>query len=245
MANNNNNNNNKTGGSYGFINKIEDNNNLIMEGNMANSNSIIKKTEYWLPEELWREVKDYMGLCKKEDNVQWEFIKKAKLQDVLKLKLPNYRIQYEASHRPKIQINSDGTVTLKKYNGKEWGEFNLTPKQLYFKSLKGIYMMKRKMTPKRWKQLSDIMTKKVGQWERCKEGDKFKYSCDRTITHGWGVNERRIQITKNKTELTITKKLKTVCELKFTDNNGRTWQNLKLKKSEFNNKAILSSSIKQ
>lgn len=102
------------------------------------------------------------------------------------------------------------------------------------------------MTPKRWKQLSEIMTKKVGQWERCKEGDKFKYACDRTITHGSAFTEqRRIQITNNKTVLTIATKLKTVCVCKFTDDNGRTWQNLKLKKSEFNNKGMLNCSIKQ
>jgi len=243
MANNNNNNNNKTGGSYGFINKIELNPQVHSISNMANSNSIIKKTEYWLPEELWREVKDYMGLCKKEDNVHWEFISKAKLKDVLQLNLPHYRIQYEGSHRPRIEINSEGTVTLKKHNGDVWSEFNLTPQQFYFKSLKGIYMNRGKMTPKRWKKLSDIMTKKLCQWERCKEGDKFKYSCDRKIHHN--KHNTQFNITKNKTVLTITKKLKTVCELKFTDNNGRTWINLKLKKAEFNYKGILNAAIKQ
>jgi hypothetical protein len=247
MANNNNNPRYKTRGSSNINKEIEIEKNLTTSSNMANSSSIIKinKTEYWLPEELWREVKDFMGLCKKEDNVQWEFIKKAKLQDVLKLKLPQYRIQYEARLRPTIEINAQGTVTLRKYDGSGNKSEPLTPQVVYFKSLKGIYMRKGKMTPKRWKQLSEIMTKKVGQWERCKEGDKFKYACDRTIRHGWGVNERRIQITNNKTVLTIATKLKTVCVCKFTDDNGRTWQNLKLKKSEFNNKGMLNCSIKQ
>ena len=211
---------------------------------MANNNSIIKKTEYWLPEELWREVKDYMGLCKKEDNVQWEFISKAKLKDVLQLNLPHYRIQYESRLRPTIEINSDGTVSFNKfYSNEKICKKKLTPQHLYFTSLKGIYMNKGKMTPKRWKQLSDIMTKKLCQWDRCKEGDKFKYSCDRQIYHN--KHNTQFKITKNITVLTIVKKLKTVCVCEFTDNNHQTWINLKLKKAEFNYKGILNAAIKQ
>ena len=215
---------------------------------MANSSSIIKinKTEYWLPEELWREVKDFMGLCKKQDNVQWDYIKKANLQDVLKLKLPKYNIEYKARLRPTIVINSKGNVTLRKYNGSGNKSEPLTPKEVYFKSLKGIYMRKGKMTPAKWVELSRLMTKNISQWQLLKEGDKFTYECHRVIgiAPRWVGAEGVICLVEGAEHKVIEKK-KTVITIKFMgynkiinfdDSNLPPPQEIiiKFKKGEFN-----------
>tara|TARA_R110002012_G_scaffold53587_3_gene137767 strand:- start:195 stop:902 length:708 start_codon:yes stop_codon:yes gene_type:complete len=224
---------------------------------MANSSSIIKinKTEYWLPEELWREVKDFMGLCKKKDNVQWDYIKKAKLQDVLKLKLPKYRIQYELNLRPAIEINSKGIVSLKKYtNGIRSKELQ-TPKEVYFKSLKGIYMNKRMMTPAKWVELSRLMTKNISGWELCKEGDKFIYECHRVIGVGEQLYGAALLLSLVEgAEHKIMEKKKTVIKIKFMGYNGYinfSDSNLppprpfiiKLKKGEFNSLNIYNDTV--
>ena len=133
MASNNNNNNNKTGGSSNINKEIEIAERVNNISNMA-SCSIIKTTQYWLPDELWDIVKDYMGLCKKDEKVNWELVKKANLNNVLKMKLPKPTFELNIL-KPKVIIDRNGGVVLRHSKGIKKGG-TICPKQIYFKKLK-------------------------------------------------------------------------------------------------------------
>jgi len=175
MANNNNNNNNKTGGSSNINKEIEIEKNLTTSSNMANSSSIIKinKTEYWLPEELWREVKDFMGIVKK-GQVNWELIKEAKNRHLLGIGLPTFNITLP---KRKVNINMtnqrNANTEIKCLIHDRQGKEFITPKEAYFRRTKAIYMERRLMTPKKWEQLASVIFQDKTSWNKVIEGTKF------------------------------------------------------------------------
>ena len=143
---------------------------------MANSSSIIKinKTEYWLPEELWREVKDFMGIVKK-GQVNWELIKEAKNKHLLGIGLPTFNITLP---KRKVNINMtnqrNANTEIKCLIHDKQGKKFITPKEAYFRRTKALYMERRLMTPKKWEQLASVIFQDKTSYNKVIEGTKFK-----------------------------------------------------------------------
>ena len=205
--------------------------------------SIIKTTHYWLPDELWDIVKGYMGLCKEEHKVNWELIKKASLKDVLKMKLPKPTFELKQL-KPKVVIDRNGGVVLRYSKGIKKDGI-MCPKKIYFQELKKRYMRKRMMTPKRWMELSQIMTPPLTDFDEVKEGAKYKFIYSRTLfianyrdANGVLHHNKVIEIQEGETVMEITKKLKTVIFVKFKMLGGEwgpnTWAHPKFTKKDFN-----------
>lgn len=139
---------------------------------MASNNSIIKRTEYWLPPELWGHVKEYMGMAE-EGKVRWDLIKTATLKHLIKSGLPTYDITFpkrkvKLNHKQKAPYTT--TTLIQSADKTEW----LEPKEAYLRRVKYLLMKKRKMTPIKWRTLSLIVYKDIPPFIRVRKGTTFK-----------------------------------------------------------------------
>ena len=100
------------------------------------------------------------------------------------------------------------------------------------------------MTPKRWMELSEIMTPPLTDFDEVKEGKAYKFNWSRTLfikncrtENGELHINKVIEIVEDETIMEIKKKLKTVIIVKFKMVGGwppTVWCDLKFTKREFN-----------
>jgi len=139
---------------------------------MASNNSIIKRTEYWLPPELWGQVKEYMGMAE-EGKVRWDLIKTATLKHLIRSGLSTYGVTL---HKRNVKLNHKQTAPyttttlIQSADKTQW----LDPKEAYLRRVKHVLMRKRKMTPIKWRTLSIIIYKDIPPFIRVRKGTTFK-----------------------------------------------------------------------
>jgi len=139
---------------------------------MAANNSIIKRTEYWLPEELWAEVKGYMGMTE-EGKVRWDLIRTATLKHLLNSGLPSFETNF--SRRKirmveKVRGGYKAEVLIQSKNKKEY----ITPQETYLRRVKYLLITRGYMKPIKWRTLSMNVYKDLKPFDKVRVGTKFK-----------------------------------------------------------------------
>lgn len=139
--------------------------------NKMNNNSIIKTTTYWLPEELWGVVKDYMGFVNfKKKEVRWDLMPKLKIEDLahIGIGIPTF-----CEYKYKFQIDAKGNVLID-YKKKGY----IKPKELQFIVMKRRAMKWNKMKPLAWAKLSSQLVKRLKPFDILRVNDKFRIKCN-------------------------------------------------------------------
>ena len=147
---------------------------------MASNNKIINnktRKEYWLPEELWREVLGFVGVLTVLPNnnnrkVRWTLFKHLQYKDMERSGLGG-RFQAYNLKMP-LRFNSDGSdkvICGKKETSIKEYKFNIRKQHLI-----GAYNKKHKiiMRPKFWYDLSDTLIKRLGPAVCAEVGDVWK-----------------------------------------------------------------------
>tara|TARA_R110002096_G_scaffold334939_1_gene528571 strand:+ start:52 stop:681 length:630 start_codon:yes stop_codon:yes gene_type:complete len=175
---------------------------------MAANNSIIKRTEYWLPEELWAEVKGYMGMTE-EGKVRWDLIRTATLKHLLNSGLPSFETNFKHRKIRMVEKERGGykaEVLIQSKNKKEY----ITPQETYLRRVKYLLITRGYMKPIKWRMLSMNVYKDLKPFDKVRVGTKFKIAPIEDPPHlpywalnDWAAASVGLVTSKNKGELEI------------------------------------------
>ena len=129
--------------------------------------SITKTIEYWLPDELWGEVKQYMGLSD-YNNMRWDLINKyTTIEDMDAVSLLTIDGQEDRKWKQSFNIKKDGSISIH-YKNKIY-----RPKGFQLIKAKKKAFDKRKMTPIKWLRLNNAIIKRIKPFDRLNNTCRF------------------------------------------------------------------------
>jgi len=136
--------------------------------------SITKTIDYWLPDELWDQVKDYMGLIDKNKskilfkNMRWDLINKyTTIEDMDAVSLLTIDGQEDRKWKQTFNIKKDGSISIH-YKLKLY-----SPKNFQLMKAKKKAFDRRKMTPIKWVSLNNAIIKRIKPFDRLKKACRF------------------------------------------------------------------------
>lgn len=147
--------------------------------------SITKTIDYWLPDELWDQVKDYMGLRweliniwgevkpytalnEYKHNMRWDLINKyTTIEDMDEVNILTIDGQEDRKWKQSFNIKKDGSISIH-YKNKQY-----SPKDFQLIKAKKKAFDRRKMTPIRWLRLNNAIIKRIKPFDRLKKTCRF------------------------------------------------------------------------
>lgn len=141
-----------------------------------NSNKIINKKEYWLPDELWQEVLGFVGVLTALPNpnnrkVRWTLFKHLQFKDLQRTGLGGMLQKYNVPNAT-LRFKTDGSDNIlcgKKQTSVKEFKFNIRKAYLV-----GGFNRKIIMKPKFWYDLNDTLVRRLGPAVVSEVGDVWQ-----------------------------------------------------------------------